>query len=120
MRGMVKFLTCAGCETSSPPGESVAETDARAEAAGWLVGLRGSRHVPGWQDDWCPKCRVDHERVYCTSRYRSGGPCKSRASFRVTRGDDEVLVCGTHRPFVETEMLLGGKREDGIRVFMVD
>ena len=126
------YLACGDCGKLSPPGTTVKDTAAKAEAEGWVLGYHGygvsNRKVPGWEDDYCPECATRHERIYCQGMKKSkngiqvNAPCDSKARYRLVRETDGkvLLTCGRCLPIMERQFLLGAKKEEGIRVFLME
>ena len=110
----MKFqLTCVDCGTESRPAVKAADARALADSDGWQVGMRGTgmNRIEGWENDFCPNCKVNHPRTYCDGIRRV--KCQHRAIYVITRTGSKPVVtartCGKHLGTILREMVLSGK-----------
>lgn len=104
-------LYCADCgkESRGAGGASMREVRRLASEDGWLIGLRGSSRVLGWEDDYCADCAKLHPRIYCLG-YR--GKCTHKALYSFTREKDGKVIytCGSHQMNLLKELVAGGHK----------
>ena len=104
-------LTCVDCGTKGPGADRMPEARTAAERDGWMIGRRGSGSIAGWEDDFCPACKVSHPRIYCDGYKKR--TCDHRALILITRSHDGMTArtCGSHMSTLLTEIVRGGKCE---------
>lgn len=121
----VKALICADCGKTGPAGSIVQDAIDKSLAEGWLIGYHGatisSQRAPGWEQDICPECAPRHPRITCNG-VRTGKQCLSKALYKITREGSvtELHSCGSHLLMMLKEMLRGGRKDEGVRVYLME
>jgi hypothetical protein len=101
-------MECSDCHTMSPDAPSSPEAQRTATEKGWLVGKRGKEGTD--VADYCPECRVNHERKICQYEKKTG-TCVSRGVYVITLKGAEHVSCGRHQAMFVTELFYGHDEE---------
>lgn len=97
-------MECSDCHTLGPEAPTSPEAQRTAADKGWLVGKRGKEGTD--VADYCPACRVGHERKICAYKKKTG-PCVSRGVYILTLEGTEYVSCGRHQSMFVTELFYG-------------